>query len=488
MKQVLVLGNGSASSVFCKWFTQQIITAQWKLVTVSEALLHDEAVRQFSIAEASLVVSFAEGQLHQLVAEDCITFRKHLISPAKLNEKILNLHSQIENAGVIFLYELGFDPGLDHMSALELINAIKNMGGEITSFHAHSGRLLNPANTENPWKHCTNDAASLVNAGKQGAVYKENGNIRQLTYHDIFNGSRLVEVPGAGFLAWYPATDSMGYIPVYGLNEAHTVVRGNLRHPDFMYGWKNLVDLKLTDDTIQYETANLKLAEFFKLHFDKQNFQLWLEQKMMERFNQTKQILEKLMQFMEVEQEASEAGEEFPENLMVVDDQGKLGNIDLDEVKDNAAAMVAYKMHEANLTLKQLFYLGMDDQETIIEKTNCSASEALQIAIGKKLSWHSGEHDMAVMLQEIEYEMAGHKLTASRQIVLKGTDEHAAVDVLTGITMGIIAVQILQDKVHQRGLHLPVMREVYEPVIEALSFFVNSFTPSVAGFSMVTKL
>jgi len=487
MKQVLVLGNGSTSDIFCKWFSQQSLASQWKLVTVSEALLHDDAVRRFSINEAHLVVSFVDGQLHQLVAEDCITYRKHLLSPNRLNEKILNLHSQIENAGVLFLYELGFDPGLDHMSALDLINSIKRQGGRIISFYAHSGRLLNFTNTEDPWQHRTKDAASLMNAGRQGAVYKENGSIKQLTYQEVFNGSRLVEVPGAGFLAWYPATDSMGYIPVYGLGEALTVIRSNLRHPDFMYGWKNLVDLKLTDDSIEYETANLKLAEFFKLHFDKQNFQTWLEQKMMERFTQTKQILEKLMQFMEVEQEANEAGEEFPENLMVVDDQGKLGNIDLDEVKDNAAAMVAYKMHEANLTLKQLFYLGMDDNDTTIEK-NCSAAEVLQFAIEKKLSWQPKEQDMTVMLHEIEYELNGVKRSASRHMVLKGTEEVSAVDTLTAVSMGIVAVQILEDKINLRGLHLPVVPEIYEPVMEALNFCVNSFTPSVAGFSIVTRL
>ena len=483
-----MLGNGSVPAIFCNWLSQQTDSDQCQLQTAGEEELHASGARQARISKADLVVSFLPDELNQSVAADCLLLRKHFITPCRLNEKILNLRTQVESAGLLFLYELGFDPGIDHMSALDLITSIRGLGGKIISFHAHSGQLPAESNGNNPWQHRTGNPASIVQAGKLGAVYKDNGRLKELSYKEVFNGSRLVEIPGPGFLSWYPVTDSLGYIPLYGLDEAQTVVRSCLRHPDFMYGWNNVTDLNLGDDATMYDTNGMKLDEFFKSHFDKQGFHLWLEQKMMERFTQTRQILEKLMQFMEVQQEATQVGEEFPDNMMVVDEQGKLGNIDLDAVKDNAAAMVAYKMHEANLTLKQLFFLGMDDSQTLINKGTCSAAEVLSFAVEKKLAWQPGEHDMAVMLHEIEYELEGTRRIAGRHFLLKGNEAYGAVDLVTALCTAIVARQVLEDKIKLRGLHIPVQPEIYTPVMEALSLSINSLTPSVAGFSMVTRL
>src|SRR5205823_4948525 len=140
-------------------------------------------------------------------------------------------------------------------------------------------------------------------------------------------------------------------------------------------------------------------------HFEKHGFSEWLHEKMIQRFSQTKQMLEKLMQLMEAEEEAAEEGESFPDQLMMVDEKGKLNDIDVDEVKENAAAVVAHQMHEANLTLKQLFFLGMDDELTLVPKGVYSAADILQIALEKKLALKPEDKDMVVMLHEIEYEI-----------------------------------------------------------------------------------
>ena len=260
----------------------------------------------------------------------------------------------------------------------------------------------------------------------------------------------------------------MGYIPLYGLDNAVTFVRTTLRHPDFIYGWKNIVDIKLTDDSIVYNTDAISLADFFKAHFDKHGFSGWLEKKMMERFSQTKEILERLMQFMEVEQAASEEGKGSPENILMVDGKGNLENIDLGEVKDKAAAMVAYKMHEANLTLKQLFFLGMDDQETMIARGRYSAADMLEIALQKKLPLQPHEHDMVVMMHEIEFELNGQRTMLNSSFSMKGTDEHSANDAVTGLMLGIAATSVLNGSIAMKGLHIPVMPEIYEPVLQGL--------------------
>ena len=128
-----------------------------------------------------------------------------------------------------------------------------------------------------------------------------------------------------------------------------------------MYGWKNIIDLKLTDETIQYETDGMSLAAFFKEHFAKNGFNDWLKEKMTNRFAQTKELLENLVKLNEAEKAAAETGEEIPGSLMMIDKKGDLEHIELETIKTNAAATIAGKLHEANLTLKQLFHLGMDD-------------------------------------------------------------------------------------------------------------------------------
>jgi saccharopine dehydrogenase-like NADP-dependent oxidoreductase len=467
MKQVLVIGSSPAVPIVKEYLLRGQET-ELEVDTLSEnEIPADTDARKLLISRASLIISFLPPALHQQIAQDCIELRTHLVCPAVMNEGILNLRSQVEKNNLLFLYELGVDPGLDHLSALQFIHDIKHQGATILSFQTHVGLL--PAQADNPWQYkLVERARNIIDEGKEGAVYKQQNEIKELGYEEVFDNKRLAEVPGIGFLSWYPVRDSLGYIPLYGLESAQTFIRSTLHHPDFIYGWKNVIDLKLTDDALQYASDGLSLADFFKMHFDQQGFNGWLEQKMMERFRQTKQILEKLMKFMEVEQDATEAGEKFPDNLMVIDEKGKLDNIHLDEVKDNAAAMVAYKMHEANLTLKQLFFLGMDDRETLINKGYCSASAVLQRALEKKLSMPPGEADQVVMLHEMEYELNGKRMVSNRYLVLKGNGRDRAADMINGLLSAIAAKLVLTDSIRLRGLHMPIRPEIYIPVMEEL--------------------
>lgn len=487
MKQILVFGYGGPAAVLLDYLRELSAQEGWMLNIMSD-IESPVAARREHIAHADVVISLAPGYLQRTIAEECIELGRHLISPAPLNPRIMNLRQRIEAANILCLYEMGFDPGLDHMSALQFTRDIQQQGGKIISLHTHSGRLPAPENDDNPW-HCKiSDARVLIDAAKQGAVFREKGQSVQLGYHEVFNGSRLVEIPGlsvsatntspssgmndpdsagSGFVAWYPVKDSMGYMPLYGLKDAETFIRTNLCHPDFMYGWKNVIDLNLVNEFVEYDTDGMTLAEFFKLHFERHGFSGWLEQKMMERYSQTKQILDKLMQFMEVEQ-ASELSREFADGLMIVDEKGKLESISIDSIRDNAAAMVAYKMHEANLTLKQLFFLGMDDKETYINKGRCTAADVLQFAMEKKLAFGKEDNDMVVMMHELEYEAGGKKFSATRRLTVKGRGREAAADIVTALILGIAARLVLAGEINLRGLHLPVKPSIYAPVLEGL--------------------
>ena len=333
--------------------------------------------------------------------------------------------------------------------------------------------MVAPESDDNPWHYkITWNPRNIVLAGKAGAVYKQDGNLITEQYEQLFDATRTVvtgndEVP---LLSYYPNRNSLPYIDLYGLEEASTFIRTTLRYPDFMYGWKNIIDLKLTDEKPEYETDGKNLHDFFSEHLSKNGFGEWLNEKLTERFAQTKSLLENLMKIMEAEEEAELQGEEPTENFMIVNETGDLKNIELDEVKNTAASAVAAKMHEANLTMKQLFYLGLDDFDTQINKGHCSAADVLQLALEKKLALQPGDKDMIVMLHEIEYTTKnGKRNSIHSSLLVKGDDAvHTAMAKTVGLPLGIAAKLILSGKIKMSGIHIPVSKAIYEPVLEEL--------------------
>ena len=442
----------------------------------SEAIeldINDEPKRRELVSQATIVISMMPPALHILIAKDCIHFGKNLLTASYADDEIKALEQQVKEKGILFLCEMGLDPGIDHMSAMQLLDEIKATGAVVNSFKSHCGGLVAPESDDNPWHYkITWNPRNIVLAGKAGAVYKQDGNLITEQYEQLFDASRTVvtgndEVP---VLSYYPNRNSLPYIDLYGLEEASTFIRTTLRYPDFMYGWKNIIDLKLTDEKAEYETDGKNLHDFFREHLSKNGFGEWLNEKLTERFAETKSLLENLMKIMEAEEEAELQGEEPTENFLIVNETGDLKNIELDEVKNTAASAVAAKMHEANLTMKQLFYLGLDDFDTQINKGHCSAADVLQLSLEKKLALQPGDKDMIVMLHEIEYtDKNGKRNSIHSSLLVKGDDSiHTAMAKTVGLPLGIAAKLILSGKIKMSGVHIPVSKEIYEPVLEEL--------------------
>jgi len=490
MKQILLFGAGKSATVLIQYLLKQAEAEGWKLVVIDQDLslaqskigknrfgeaisfdIQDKKKRMQFITGSDVVISLLPPTLHYLLAEDCVEGKKPLLTASYVDAKMLNLRSRIVESKILFLCEMGLDPGIDHMSAMQLVHRIKKEGGKIISFRSHCGGLIAPESDDNPWHYKISwNPRNVVLAGKDGASFKEKGELKNVPYEELFVSERLVEIPGLSILSWYPNRDSLSYVPIYAMEEATTFIRTTLRHPDFMYGWKNVIDLKLTDTTQDYEfDQDIKLADFFRLHFEKHGFSKWVQEKMIQRFSQTKEMLEKLMQLMEAEEEAAEQGESFPDQLMMVDGKGKLNDIHVDEVKENAAAVVAHQMHEANLTLKQLFFLGMDDFQTVIPKGKYSPADILQLALEKKLELKAEDKDMVVMQHEVEYELKGETRHVKSWLLVKGENSlQTAMAKTVGLPLGIAAKLILQNKIKEIGLQIPITPEIYEPVLKEL--------------------
>ncbi|WP_018615026.1 saccharopine dehydrogenase C-terminal domain-containing protein [Segetibacter koreensis] len=497
MKHILLFGAGKSATYLIEYLKEFSTTFQYNVtvadenfesvrskvgehpfVKAAEANAENETERKNLIQEADVVISLLPPSLHYLVAIDCINYRKHLLTASYTDEKILALKPQIESAKLLFLCEMGLDPGIDHMSAMKLINTIKALGGKIISFKSHCGGLVAPESDDNPWHYKISwNPRNIILAGKAGAVFKENGEIKHVPYEELFTNKNTVVVDKEIVLSYYPNRDSLAYVPIYNLENTNTFIRTTLRHPDFCFGWKNLIDLKLTDDTIEYNTNNMSIADFFKAHFDKFGFNEWLNEMLTTRLSNAKDIMENLVQLIETEKESQKAPEnEEDETIMLVNENGELNTFEVEDVKEQAAASLAVKMHEASLILKQLFFLGLDSNE-MINQGNCTAAEVLQFIVEKKLALKEKDKDMIVMVHEIEYERNGSRNKVRSSLIVKGEDGmHTAMAKTVGLPLGIAAKLVLDGSLTETGLHIPVLPSIYIPVLDELAKHGIEFT------------
>ncbi|HEY6977975.1 MAG TPA: saccharopine dehydrogenase C-terminal domain-containing protein [Chitinophagaceae bacterium] len=488
LKHIVLFGAGKSATVLIEYLKQLATENIWKITVADSSLetaqlkvgmhalvkaisvnIENGEERKEWIEQADLVISLMPAHLHYLLALDCIELNKHLLTASYIDEQIKKLHPEIARRNLLFLCEMGLDPGIDHMSAMQLFHRIKAKGGKITSFRSHCGGLVATESDDNPWHYKISwNPRNIVLAGKGGATYKENGKEVHLSYEELFNAERVLTVPDGDMFAYYPNRDSLTYISLYDLHDVKTFMRTTLRHPEFCFGWKNMIDLKLTDEEKVYQTDGLSFAGFFKQHFDKHGFGEWLNNMLSTRLSYATEMMQKLMKLIEAEQEAANEGVETDEEIMMIDEKGSLTTVDIDEVKDKAAESVAYKMHEANLSMKQLFFLGLDD-DTLINKGLCSAADVLQIILEKKLALQPRDKDMIVMMHEIIYEVQRTKHEIKSSLIVKGEDNlHTAMAKTVGLPLGIAAKLILEGKIKETGLHIPVVSSIYEPVLNEL--------------------
>ena len=488
MKGILLFGAGKSSTVLIQYLKNladihhyNIIVADGYLenaqskagghhfVKAVKADVENRIERRDLIKQADVVISLLPPSLHYLVAVDCLDLGKHLLTASYINDKILELKSQAEAKNLLFLCEMGLDPGIDHMSAMQLIHRIKALGGKVTSFKSHCGGLVAPENDTNPWHYKISwNPRNVILAGKAGALFKENNEIKRVEYDQLFSNEKNIQITDQIILSYYPNRDSLTYIPLYDLEEAETFIRTTLRHPDFCFGWKNIVDLKLTDETIRYDTNSMKIAEFFKTHFEKFGLNDWLNKMLTIRLSFAKDIMEKLVQLTEAENELKTEGSHDDETIMLVNESGELNALEVEDVKDQAAASLAVKMHEASLILKQLFFLGLNSDE-LINRGNCTAAEILQFIIEKKLALQTNDKDMVVMMHDISYVLNGQENNIRSTLIVEGENSiNTAMAKTVGLPLGIAAKLILDGSLTVTGLHIPVIPSIYNPVLKEL--------------------
>ncbi|MEO6681225.1 MAG: saccharopine dehydrogenase C-terminal domain-containing protein [Ginsengibacter sp.] len=423
MKNILLFGAGKSATSLIAYLGKCSDENDWKFVVCDSDLdlvkskiigfknavaksinVTEEVNRHELIEQADIVISMLPAALHFLVAKDCVLFSKNLLTASYIDDSIQSLEKEIVEKNLLFIGEMGLDPGIDHMSAMKMIHKIKKEGGKILSFKSHCGGLVAPESDDNPWHYkITWNPANVVSAGSSGASFLKNNEVVQIPYKEIFaHEENVVDIPDLGPLAFYANRDSLNYIDTYDMKGIQTFIRTTLRYPAFNKGWDILVNAGFTskDD-----------FEFVK---DCKTFNEWFQLKMNQwgGFSKTNRESE----FME-----------------------------------------------------QVDFLGMRNDELIPAGMKNSAG-ILQYLLENSLIMKPDDKDMIVMLHELDYEIGGMKKNLIGSLIVKGKDQlHTAMAQTVGLPLGIAAKLILQNQIHLTGLHIPVVEEIYNPVLKELA-------------------
>jgi len=426
MKIVLLFGAGKSATVLIKYLLEKAAEMDWKLIVADTNLtLINQKIagnsrgtalnldikktdeREKAIANADLIISLLPAHLHILVARDCLQFNKHLFTASYLDKEVEELEPAIRSKGLLFLYEMGLDPGIDHMSAMAMLDKIKRKGGSIKSFVSHCGGLVAPQSDNNPWHYKISwNPANVVAAGKQGAIYKQHNTIKELTYENVFDQVQTVAIENAGTLAWYPNRNSIPYISLYQLEEAETFIRTTLRHPDFMRGWKKLIALGLTNELpLSYYTTPYPAEIIFQLLTSNnqiEKYQNWLK--------------------------------------------------------------------EDSLFAKQAKSLGLLSSSMLIKKEEYSPASLLQELLERALGMNENDQDRVVMQHEVTYLLQEEEYSLISSLVLDGKNAaDTAMATTVGLPLAIATTLFLSNKIDLIGLQRPLSATLYQQVLPALA-------------------
>ena len=287
MKNVLIFGAGQSAPYLISYMLNNAEEHGWFVTLCDRDLklakerlggsksgkavefdVNDEEMRKSLIKKADIVINFLAPKFQYLIALDCLSYSKPVVTASYESFRIADLHNDAVKKGIIILNEMGLDPGIDHMSSMSVIKKIQKRGGQIKSFISYGGALPAPDVKSNPMDYCiTWNSRNVVMAGEMGAQYMENGQNKLVSHGQIFNMTWRVDVDGIGRLEAYPNRDSLIYRKTFNLKYVDTMIRGTLRYPGWSETWLQLVKLGMTNENMAIpnlsESTFAELTEMF---------------------------------------------------------------------------------------------------------------------------------------------------------------------------------------------------------------------------------
>ncbi len=437
MKKILILGAGLSTNSLITYLLENAAKHEWHITVgdIDENTarrkvnghpngsaevfdINDDMESWRTIAKADVVISMLPAFMHHLVAEKCIDLRKPMLTASYATKELKELDGKARKAGIPILMELGLDPGIDHMSAMSIINRIKSEGGKLNSFYSFTGGLVAPEYDNNPWNYkFTWNPRNVVLAGSGVSQFIHNGRYKYIPYHRLFDRVLKRKIKNYGEFEIYANRDSLKYREIYGLKDIPSMFRGTIRKPGFAKAWNVFVCLGLTDDSYVLEDSeNMTYRQFVNA-------------------------------FMKYEP-----------NVPV--------EIKLQEYCHNADDPVVFE---------KLKWLGIfDDRKTGLK--NATPAQILQKLLEEKWKMDPQDKDMILMQHEFKYSMGDEDKMIVSAMAIKGKNQdETAMAMTVGLPLGIATKLLLLGKIKHQGVILPIHSDIYEPILEELKTFDIAF-------------
>ena len=432
MRQVLIIGAGRSASSLIQYLLSKSDVEMIHLVIgdLSLALaekktnghinataialdIFDNEQRAAAISKADIVISMLPAHLHIEVARDCIVHKKSLVTASYISDAMQELDAAAKENNLVFMNEIGLDPGIDHMSAMKVIDEIREKGGKMLLFESFCGGLVAPESDTNLWNYkFTWAPRNVVLAGQGGAAkFVQEGTYKYIPYCNLFRRTEFLDVEGYGRFEAYSNRDSLKYRSVYGLDNVLTLYRGTIRKVGFSKAWNMFVQLGMTDDSYVMENSDTMSYRDFVNSFLP--------------YHPTDSV----------------------------------------EIKTR----LILKIDQDDIMWDKLLELDLFNKNKIIGLKNATPAQMLEKILNDKWTLQADDKDMIVMYHKFGYELNGEKKQIDSKMVCLGDDQtYTAMAKTVGLPVAIAALQILNGKIKTPGVQLPITKEVYLPILKEL--------------------
>ena len=378
--------------------------------------IFNEQQRKSEISKSHIVISMLPAHLHFEVAKDCITYKKHMVTASYISPAMQELDELVKENNLVFMNEIGLDPGIDHMSAMKILDEIRDQGGRILLFESFCGGLVAPESDNNLWNYkFTWNPRNVVLAGQGGtAKFIQEGTYKYIPYNKLFRRTEFMEVEGYGRFEGYANRDSLKYRSVYGLDDALTLYRGTLRRVGFSKSWNMFVQLGMTDDSyIMENSETMSYRDFINSFLP---------------YHPTDSVELKLRHIL---------------------------NLDQDDIQ-----------------WEKLVELDLFNPYKIVGLRNATPAQILEKILSDSWTLSPDDKDMIVMYHKIGYELNGERKQTDATMVCIGEDQtYTAMAKTVGLPVAIAALHILNKNITTPGVQLPINKEVYLPILKELEEF-----------------
>ncbi|CAA9195839.1 saccharopine dehydrogenase family protein [Flavobacterium collinsii] len=432
MRSILIIGAGRSASSLIRYLLAKSESENLHLVVADLSLalaekktqkhpnatpialnIFDTEERKAAIEKASIVISMLPAHLHIEIAKDCLQFKKHLVTASYISDAMQALDEEARKNNLVFMNEIGLDPGIDHMSAMKVIDEIRAKGGKMLLFESFCGGLVAPESDNNLWNYkFTWAPRNVVLAGQGGAAkFIQEGTYKYIPYSALFRRTEFLEVEGYGKFEAYSNRDSLKYKSVYGLDNVLTLYRGTIRRVGFSKAWNMFVQLGMTDDSyIMENSENMSYRQFVNSFLP---------------YHPT----------------------------------------DSAEIKTR----LILKIDQDDIMWDKLLELDLFNPDKKVNLPNATPAQILEKILSDSWSLEPNDKDMIVMYHKFGYELNGEKKQIDSKMVCIGDDQtYTAMAKTVGLPVAMATLLILNGKITTPGVQLPIKEEVYLPILNEL--------------------